>query len=109
MKQPIRESAVLNACIKWLWANGCYIWRNNSGGYKPEGTSRFIKFGLKGSADIVGMTPSGRFLAVECKAPGNKLKPHQEEFGDKVRRHNGLFFVATSIDDLERHKSEILA
>lgn len=36
-KKPAgKESALVSHCIKWLYAHGCYVWRNNTGAYKPE-------------------------------------------------------------------------
>ncbi len=107
--QCVPESHVVKACIDWLWNHGCFVWRNNSGGYKPEGTSRFIRFGRKGSADIIGLTKHGRFIAVECKSAKGKLRPEQERFGEDVADHNGIFIVAYSTDDLEGKKELILS
>lgn len=101
------ENQVVNACIKWLFANKCFVWRNNSGAYKPEGSKRFIRYGCKGSPDIIGMTPSGRFIGVECKYGKGKLTEPQERFGENIESSNGIFIVAYSIDDLEANKEVI--
>lgn len=110
MKLPgPKESAVVASCIKWLWQMGCFIWRNNSGAYKPANSNSYVVFGKKGSPDIIGLTPHGRFIGVECKRPGGKgLEPHQEAFRDKVEANNGLYILARSLDDLEAMKAEIL-
>lgn len=111
----MNESAVLHACIQWLWANRCFIWRNNTGAYKKHyqrkdgsQSDHWIRYGLNGSADILGMTPNGRFLAVETKAAGNDLSPAQARFRDQVIAHNGLYILARSIDDLEANRLLIL-
>lgn len=103
----VSESAIVNACMKWLLLHGCYCWRNNSGAYKPEGTSRFIRYGLRGSADILGITPSGRFIAVECKQKGNKQTEYQIEFQERITQKSGIYIVAYGTDDLESHKALI--
>lgn len=104
----VSESSVVSACIAWLWNHGCYIWRNNTGALKDI-KGRVIRYGLVGSADIIGMTPAGRFLSIECKSPtGGNLSPHQERFRDRVRAKNGVYLIIRSIDDLERRKEEIL-
>lgn len=108
-KPHIKESLVVNSCIRWLWLNGCFVWRNNSGGFKPEGGQRVIRFGRVGSPDIIGMTPGGRFLGVECKSGKNKLSDQQEVFKTDTLAHNGIYITAYSVDDLEAGKAEILA
>lgn len=103
----IRESIVVSDCIKWLHINGCFIWRNNTGAYKPE-RGGFIRYGKVGSPDILGMTPSGRFIGVECKSGSNDLTEHQEHFRDQVLACNGLYIAAWSVDDLEAIRGDIL-
>lgn len=115
-KHPIRESHVVNACIRWLFAQGCYVWRQNTGGHKQTYTRKdgshgqtFIKYGTLGCADIIGVTPNGRFLAVECKAGNNGLSDPQELFGERIQEKNGIYIVAYGVDDLELQKETILA
>ena len=59
------ESDVLRGCLDYLKMKNIFCYRNNSGATKVG--SRFIRFGYKGSSDIIGILPDGRFLAVECK------------------------------------------
>ena len=101
------EGQVVNACIRWLLLNKCFVWRNNTGSYKPEGSNRFIRYGCKGSPDIIGLTPSGRFIGVECKFGKGKLTELQEAFGERIEDSNGIFIVAYSVDDLEANKEVI--
>ena len=108
-ERAIPESAILSACLKWLWANGVFCWRNNTGAYRPEGSGRFIRFGKKGSADIIGVNPHGRFVAVETKRKGKKLETHQEQFKQMIQEKFGVFVLAHSIDDLEANRDIILS
>jgi len=103
------ENQVVNACIRWLIMHGVMAWRNNSGAYKTE-EGRYIKYGFKGSPDIIGMTKggNGRFLGVECKYGKNDQTPHQRAFQAQCEANNGLYIIAYSTDDLEAHKREIL-
>ena len=107
--KPMPESQVVKECIVWLFLHGCFVWRNNTGGYKPEGYNRFVRFGLKGSADIIGVNPRGAFISVECKSGKNDLQVSQREFREKIKARNGIYIVARGIDDLEAHKMELLA
>ncbi len=71
---------------------GIYAWRNNSG---AAGAGKgFVRFGLKGSADIIGLLPpSGKFLAIECKARRGKPTLAQEEFLERIRADGGVAAV----------------
>lgn len=99
----------MHHCIQWLWAQGCFVWRNNSGALRPALGERPIRFGYKGSADIIGITPSGRFLACECKSAKGRLSEAQILFRDRIQAKQGLYVLARGIDDLEARKREILA
>ncbi|MBF0406450.1 MAG: VRR-NUC domain-containing protein [Candidatus Riflebacteria bacterium] len=80
---------------------GIRIWRNNSGAlYDQRG--HLIKFGLQGSADILGIIkPHGRFLAIEVKAPRGKLTKQQERFKRMIEGHGGLYILARSMEDVK--------
>jgi len=106
-KKSKPESGVVSACLKWLWYRGCYVWRNNTGALKTN-EGQWVRFGLKGSADIIGVSPAGRFLAIECKAPGQYLKPEQKAFRDTIEAHKGIYVMARSTDDLEKMQGIIL-
>lgn len=94
------ETQLVTGCIKLLHVLGVPAWRNNSGATKIG--KRFIKFGMTGSSDILGVLPPyGRFLAVECKMPGKKPTPEQHRFMDVIRESGGVAFVAYSMDDVE--------
>lgn len=76
------------------------IWRNNTGAL---GTAdRFVKFGLEGSADFLGILgPSGRFIAIECKSSSGRQTEQQRAFQAMVERFGGLYILARSIDQIE--------
>jgi hypothetical protein len=56
---------------------------------------------VKGSADILGCLPGGRFLAIEVKAPDGRLSPEQREFLADIRGLGGIAIVARSYRDIE--------
>jgi hypothetical protein len=60
-----------------------------------------MSFGLKGSSDILGLLPGGRFLAVECKAPDGRLSPEQRQFLADIKALGGMAIVARSYRDIE--------
>jgi hypothetical protein len=77
----------------------CRVWRQNTGRLPDPRTGRWISFGLKGSADILGILRGGRFLAIETKTPTGRLRPEQVAFRDMVTSLGGLYVVARSVED----------
>lgn len=93
-----------------------------------EGRERLVRFGFEGCADILGWVdhcryPAGepfdthsnpiacdgtgmyhvpRFLAIECKRPGEEPSPAQAAFLEQVRQAGGLAIVATSVADVRK-------
>ena len=57
-----------------------------------------LKIGRKGEADISGLY-KGLWISIEVKKPGEKPKPHQVEFAERIRRAGGIAIVATSPDE----------
>lgn len=106
--KPIPEGVIINACIDMLFKLGCYVWRNNTGAWKPEGSKRPLYYGKKGSGDILGITPTGRFICVECKSGKNKQQESQLEFQRNIEQKNGLYILAYSIDDLIAKQNYIM-
>lgn len=61
----------------------------------------WMQLGLEiGSADLIGCTREGRFLAVETKAKWGRLRPAQEEWLAKMERLGALVVVAKSFEDV---------
>lgn len=102
MQIKISEKYVLKACVQYLSLKGYQVIRNNSGAIQVEGTTgkRFIRFGARGSSDIIACSPEGRFVAVECKSSVGKLSTLQKDFLQNVKKMGGVAIVARSIDDL---------
>ena len=97
-KQIPREHEIQSVILEYLALMKIKAWRQNTGATKIG--DRYIRFGKKGISDILGILPSGKFLAVEVKREGNKPTPEQQEFIDDINRNNGLAFVATSLEDV---------
>lgn len=110
------ESKIQTNILRWLTYNPRIVplaWRNNSGAVtipaKPGQRRRFVRYGMAGSADILGVLSDGRFLAIEVKTPKGKLTFLQKEFIDKINQSGGLAFVARSVDEVEsRLKKELI-
>lgn len=97
------EGEIQTCILVWLTKKGFYCWRNNSTGIYDERTRAFRKkIGpgqVLGTADIIGILPTGRLFAVEVKSATGKVSAHQEKFGENIRANGGLFLVARSLRD----------
>lgn len=99
---PLREQDIVRACLEVLKLRGVFAYRQNQGAFNPPGhRERFVRFtSINGISDIIGVMPGGRFLAVECKRPGNVPTGDQQAFLDAVNRRGGLGVVVTDAADL---------
>jgi hypothetical protein len=108
-----REQDTVNAILRYLGAMHIYAWRVNVGAVTARAhdfnaSDRFIRFGTKGTSDILGLIPpTGRMLAVEVKLPGREATVYQTAFLEQVRKHGGLAFVAHSVKEVERALHEM--
>lgn len=92
------ESEIQETILNWLEYQKGKFWRNNTGALNIE--KRFIRFGLKGSSDIIGILPDGRFFACEVKRPGKKPTPDQKTFLETIAYWGGVACVAYSLEDV---------
>ncbi len=105
-KNPLLEKYILKACLDYLQkACKLYVWRNNVGAMAIG--DRFQRFGMPGSADIIGLLPDGRFLAVECKQPGKKQNPAQVKFQKNIEANDGVYLLIHSLDELKELWSHV--
>lgn len=98
MKLKVKEKDVLKACIEYLKLKKYVYIRNNSGATIID--KRFIRYGQKGSADIIICGKNGEFIAAECKSSIGKLSSSQSEFGDNVLKSGGRFIIVRDLRDL---------
>jgi hypothetical protein len=90
------EGKIVKACLEYLVLNGVYAWRNNSGARGG------VRYGKVGSADILGIMPDGRFLAIECKTATGRATDEQEAFLAEVESRGGVSGIARGIPDMMR-------
>ena len=102
-----KESQIQKGVINWLLYHKCFVWRNNTGSYETA-AGHYVSYGFKGSPDIVGMLPNGRFLGVEVKTVIGKQNKDQKIFEQRVKECGGIYIIARSIDDLEREIRPLL-
>lgn len=58
-------------------------------------------YGVGGVADRLAVLPGGRFLAIECKAPGKKATALQKAWGEKVIAAGGYWMVVDGEETLK--------
>lgn len=97
----MRESTVQKMIMLALSEAGCLVFRNNSGSYTDPRSGSFVRYGVgsPGGSDLIGVTPCGRFLAVEVKAEKGRARPEQLRFIEAVRAKGGIAGIARSVED----------
>jgi hypothetical protein len=101
-KSDTPENRVKTEVLKYLKLRRIYCWSNPSGAVRIR-PGKFMSFGKKGSADIIGLlAPDGKFLAVETKAPNGRLSPEQKQFLAGIREQGGMAVIARSWADVDR-------
>ena len=80
---------------------GCLVWRNNTGAYTDPRSGAYIRYGVggKGGADLIGITPAGKFLAVEVTSKTGRTTTEQTNFVCAVLQAGGIAGVCRSADD----------
>lgn len=101
------EAQVQNQVLCYLSAKKIYHWRQNTGSFKVN--DRYIRSGMKGISDILGILPDGRFLAIEVKrSKGGRVSPEQQAFLQAIKDNNGIALVINSLDQLIDELNKIL-
>ncbi len=107
------EAEVLNAILAGIGGPGepYKLWRQQAGEVAAmplKFLQKARKLGLpafkmtlapEGAADIVGIGPGGRFIAIECKSPGGKPREAQLKWGAMIQSRGGVWIYATSLDE----------
>lgn len=93
------ETSIMHRIMLALSDAGCLIWRNNTGSVKTT-DGRFVKFGLcVGSADLIGIAPGGRFLAIEVKTSKGRATTEQQKFVNAVLTRGGIAGIVRSPEE----------
>ena len=95
LKPPeLSEHEIQQQILCYLEAKGIYHWRNN------VGRKHNLYFGKKGSADITGILKNGIRLEIEVKDRDGKQSEEQIEFERMIKKNNGIYILARSVDDV---------
>ena len=77
----------------------CRVWRNECGMGLNIRTQTPFKYGLEGSADILGIVNTGKLLCLEAKTGNAKQSQGQKNFEQMVKDFNGHYFVIRSQEE----------
>lgn len=106
--KPVKptEAQVQDAILRYLAVERRVVWsaRMNSGKGKllrPDGSQTWIKFGFQGCPDIMGQLTDGRYLAIECKRAGGRVRPEQRAHISLAADHGAVAMIARSVDDVQ--------
>ena len=107
-----KETGIQRKIMLALSEAGCLIFRNETSGawvgkklhqagdQVTLGDARMIRFGLcVGSADLIGLTATGQFLAIEVKTHTGRASKEQINFINQVRAHGGRAGIARSVKE----------
>jgi hypothetical protein len=95
----VKESDLMRSIMLALFGAGCTVWRNNTGCLLDK-RGVPVKFGLcVGSSDLIGISPSGKFIAVEIKTTKGRATPEQMRFIEAVREKGGIAGIARSPEE----------
>lgn len=98
------EHMLCNSIVEFLNYQGHKVWRQNAGMVKVTnkyGKDRMIRFGMVGVSDIIGISKTGKFIAIEVKLPErrNTVTTYQRIFLADIHGHGGIAGVACSEDE----------
>jgi len=95
------EKQIQNAILRAFGTRSdMRLWRANAGG--AQFGKRFVRFGVKGQADLTGvMLPGGRRIEIEVKAENAGTQSRdQKNFQAMIEKFNGVYILARSVADV---------
>lgn len=81
------------------------LWKNETGAAFRDG--HMVRYGLKGSADILGVTYNGKIICIEVKVGRDSQSLQQQRFQAMIEKHGGYYLVSRSTEDVLEFFSKI--
>ena len=99
MKIKVLEKDVQKTILDYLAVKKIFHYRNNSGAFIShyKGKERFMRFGAKGSTDIICVI-DGKFIGIECKGTGGKQNDNQIAFQQDLEKAGGKYILAFDLE-----------
>jgi hypothetical protein len=91
----IKESDIVKQIIEYLVRKGHYAWRDRQYRAKPN-----INTGSNGVADILGISKTGKFFAIEVKKPGGSVSEKQIKFMGEIIKRGQIGIFAYCLEDV---------
>lgn len=101
----MREQDIQNSILEFLKYKGIFAWRQGNHSVYDKSTKTYrakTRYEINGVSDILGILPSGQFLAIEVKTDKGRESEDQKSFIRKINASGGIAFVARSIEDVEK-------
>ena len=96
------EAQVQKAIIAWLLEHKVVLAVTDAGALARVGLG--ISCGIPRCwPDITGCVRGGRFIGVECKAPGGKQSKDQQAVERAIRGNGGHYCLAQSVEDVKNY------
>lgn len=109
-----KEKAVEHSILDYLIMNKIFCFKINTTGiwdakrqcYRRPNSKHIIK----GVADILGVLPDGKFLAIEVKSKGRKSATtlEQKAFLNNINVNGGIGFVADCLQDVQNNLKDYI-
>ena len=91
----MKHNELKNAVLDVLEVAGFVVWVANAGSIR-----RNLALSPPGTPDIIGFGPDGRFVGIECKRDGDKIRPTQISWIARARAHGVYTAVVYTMDDI---------
>lgn len=95
----VSEADIQRQILETLAWRHVFHYRTNSGAFR-NAQGHLFRFGASGAPDIVAVV-NGRYVGIEVKASGGKLRDSQDEFRKNLMAAGGLYVVARSMEDVD--------
>ena len=93
-----KEADIKKSIIEYLKIRKNLVIPQRTIGLKTE--NGYIPAMRRGVSDIIGCTPTGKFFAIEVKTEKGRPTQEQLDFLVDVQRHEGIVFIARSVNDV---------
>lgn len=96
------ERQIQTDIMDYLKSKGFIMLKFNNGTHSAHGSKIATKKSSRGVADLLGVSPDGRFTAVETKRPGGKPTIAQIAFVEEVKKRGGIGLITDNLEDVKK-------
>ena len=93
----MKEQEIQKQIIDYLTIQGWLVWKNKN---MNRTTGKYLKTYQRGVPDLTALN-NGRVIFIEVKTNHGEQSSDQIEFENKIREHDGEYYVIRSIDEFE--------